>query len=167
MAYCKPKELGYIVSIDQASNAAGVSLWKDGHFMGAEVLTSNSPADSLGKRLSAQVSKLETFLHDLLPSGAEVKVVLFEGVRSRLVLTTVGAFVTCSFLRGCKIHPRHSFIESASWKNWARKHGATAERTADIKGVKALEDIGWNEQRIMSDDIADSILMYLCWRDKT
>ena len=163
----QPKENGWILAIDQASNCAGVSLWRNGALVDTTTLLSDSPKDALGKRLSRQVEQLTDWLHGRL-GKAEIKTVLFEGVRSRLVLVTVGAFVCVPQLRHCKVHQRFSFIESTSWKNYARKRGATNPKLGDIKGVPALREIGFpvDQHRIDSDDIADSILIYLCWRDK-
>lgn len=160
------KENGWILAIDQASNCAGVSLWSHGQLVATTTLNSDSPKDALGKRLSRQVEQLKDWLDTRL-GKAEIKTLLFEGVRSRLVLVTVGAFVCVPQLRNCKIHQRHSFVESSSWKRWAQKRGATG-KLGDIKGVQALREAGFDVEahRIDSEDVADSVLIYLCWRDR-
>lgn len=160
------KEHGWVLSIDQASNCAGVSLWANGLLTATTTLNSDSPKDSFGKRLARQCEQLEDWLTTRV-GKAEIKVVLFEGVRSRLVLCTVGAFASVQQLRNCKIHPRHSFVESTSWKNWARKRGATGG-FKEIKGVKALRETGWDFDKFPVDscDIADSLMIYMCWRDR-
>lgn len=162
----KPKEAGLILAIDQASNAAGVSLWEDGNLKATTVLLSASPKDPFGKRLVTQVKQLTAFLdHEI--GDRKLNVLLFEGVKSSMVLSTVGAFVTCPHLQNCKFTPKNSFISALSWKKYARDRGAT-QKFKEIKGVRALREIGFpvDAHNITSDDIADSCLIYLCWRSR-
>lgn len=162
----RPKEAGYVLSIDQASNQAGVSLWYDGELMGHAVLYSQATTDPYARRLQHQVPQLTDFLNKQLPRGVDIDKVLFEGMKNRLVLITVGAFLTCPRINA-KLHQKFSFVESPSWKKWAKTQGATGF-TKDVKGVKALSEIGYpvTACHITSDDVADSILMYLTWRSK-
>lgn len=162
----KAAETGFVLSIDQASNMAGVSLWHNGNLKAHTVLRSNAASDSFARRLQTQVPQLTTFLDEHLPTGLKITKVLFEGMKSRLVLCTIGAFLTCPRL-DTKLHAQHSFIESSSWKKWAQAHGATGP-FKEIKGVKALQEVGYPTVAtgITSDDVADSILMYLTWRSK-
>lgn len=163
----KLKESGYVLSIDQASNAAGVTLWLDGELQAWVLLTSNSKKDPFALRVQTQVAQLEAWLSVQLPYEDQViKQILFEGVRARLVLCTVGAFCTPKKIQA-PVTTAHSFIESTTWKVWARNRGATGP-VKDIKGVKALREIGFPLDRypITSEDIADSCLLYLCWRDR-
>ena len=157
------KEQGWILVIDQASNCAGVSLWYNGNLTATTTLVSQSKNDSMARRLQHQVPQLTKFLCDVLPESATIAKILFEGVRARLVLITVGAFLTCPRINA-KL-TMQSFIGSSSWKKWAKDHGALGP-TADVKGVKALSEIGFPVQQhnIESDDVADSILMYLTWK---
>jgi hypothetical protein len=157
------KEQGWVLVIDQASNAAGVSLWYNGVLKQTTVLLSASPKDPLPKRLQCQVAQLNKFLSTHLPESAVITKIVFEGVRSRLVLVTVGAFLTCDRIHA-KISPKTSFVESTSWKRWAQRHGATGP-IGDIKGVKALKETGFPVDGIDSDDIADSILIFQTWRE--
>lgn len=164
----KPKENGWILSIDQASNAAGVSLWYCGGFIEATTLYSNKSSDPIGRRLVAQIEQLDKWLEPRIDLD-EIKVVLFEGVKSRLVLTTVGAFCCSRFLQNCRLHPRHSFVESSSWKSWAKKKGAfKADPDDEIKGIKSLVQTGWDivKYPLETDDEADSVMIYQTWRDK-
>lgn len=163
----RPCEIGFILSIDQASNAAGVSLWHDGQLKAHTVLRSNSSSDSFARRLQTQVPQLTAFLDAHLPEKLKLTKVLFEGMKARLVLVTIGAFLTCPRLDN-KLHAQHSFVESSSWKKWAQQHGATGP-FKEIKGVKALKEIGYpvDKLAIDSDDVADSILIYLTWRAKS
>ncbi len=151
------------MSIDPASNLAGVSLWLNGRLTGTTVLKSNSSSDSYSRRLQTQVPQLTAFLASYLSEGECISKVIFEGVRARLVLVSVGAFLTCPYI-DAKISPTSSFIESSTWKYYARANGARGD-FADIKGVAALKEIGIpvEELGITSDDIADSILIYLAW----
>jgi hypothetical protein len=82
------------------------------------------------------------------------------------VLITAGAFLTCPRINA-KLHAKHSFIETSSWKKWAMKNGATQEFKL-IKGVPALTQVGFPvaDFSIVSDDVADSVLMYLTWRER-
>lgn len=162
----KLKEQGYVLVVDQASNAAGVSLWYNGRLIATTVLESNSAKDPISRRLQDQIPQLDSFLAKHLPDAARITKIVFEGVRARLVLVTVGAFLTCPRIHA-KLSPKASFVESTSWKKWAREHGATEERLKDVKGVKALRETGFpvEEHGITSDDVADSVLMYLTWRE--
>lgn len=158
------KEHGWILAIDQASNAAGVALFSHGEFVAAATLKSHSSKDAFGKRLAFQAEQLADFLHTRM-GKAEIKVLLFEGVRSRIVLCTVGAFCAVPQLQNCRLHPRHSFVESSSWKTFAKKHGAVANDKGEIKGIHALSMIGWDFDKhpISSDDEADAVLIYKAW----
>lgn len=155
---------GYVLAIDQASNVAGVSLWHNGDLVGVTCLTATS-TDSMARRLQTQVPQLTSFLDTHLPAGLLIRKILFEGVRSRLVLITVGAFLTCPRI-DAKMHQKFTFVESSAWKKYAQKRGATGP-FKEIKGVKALKETGWSPpadlRGVINDDVADSILMYLCW----
>lgn len=162
-----PKEAGYILAIDQASNAAGAALWKDGDLQAWTVLTSKSPKDPFGRRLVEQVRQLTEWL-DAELGDEKIKVLLFEGVKSSMVMSTIGAFVTCPHLVDCKFHPRLSFVSALSWKKFVRDHGLSKQRFKEIKGVQALRDIRWdfNKYPITSDDVADACLIYLTWKSR-
>lgn len=163
----KPKEQGYVLSIDQASNAAGVTLWHNGNLASWVLLSSENERDPFPKRMAAMVEQLQQWLDIVLIDGQQIDTVLFEGVRLRLVTCTVGAFCSPTQLRNCHVKEKSSFIESSSWKSYARKQGATGA-VKDIKGVKALSEIGFplDQYPIKSDDIADSVLIYLTWASK-
>ena len=150
------------LSIDEASNAAGVSLWNDTQLLGHTVLVSKSPKDTFSKRLQYQVPQLT----DFLTGKPQVEHILFEGVKARLVIITVGAFLTCPLL-DVKLNEKYSFVGSSTWKKYAHTRGATGP-IRDVKGLKALREIGYpvDKYKITSDDTADSILMYLSWKDK-
>jgi hypothetical protein len=162
----KPHEAGYVLSVDQASNAAGVSLWLDGSLIATTVLTSKSAGDPFSRRIQGQLDQLNVFIDQYVPADIIITKVIFEGVRSRLVMIVAGAFLTCPRI-DAKISEKHNFIESSSWKNYARARGATGT-FKDIKGVKALRECGWDfvKYPIVSDDVADSVLMYLTWKTR-
>lgn len=162
-----PKEQGLVLSIDQASNAAGVSLWQNGELLATMVLKAAKATDPMSARLRQQVEQLTVFLSKHVGDGGMITKILFEGVRARLVMTTVGAFLTCPLINA-KVHPTASFVESFAWKKYARDRGATEASFKDIKGVKALRDIGFDVDGfgIESDDEADSVLIYLTWASK-
>ncbi len=161
-----PKEAGLILAVDQASNVAGASLWRNGELIAWRDLTSLSPKDPFGKRLVEQVRQLTQWL-DAEIGTEPIKTVLFEGVKSSMVMSTVGAFVCCPHLQGCKFHPRHSFTSALTWKKWLRDRGAEGP-FKEIKGVKPLRELGWDFDKypIESEDVADSVHIYRAWRDK-
>lgn len=160
------KEAGYVLSIDQASNAAGVSLWCNGDLIATTVLQSRSPTDPFSRRVQFQLEQLTIFLNTHLPHNIDVEKVIFEGVKARLVTIVVGAFLCCPRIHA-KMHESASFIYSSTWKSWARKNGAKAVMS-DIKGVKSLREAGFDVDKygVTSDDVADSIMMYKAWQGR-
>lgn len=162
----KVKEQGYVLSIDQASNSAGCSLWLNGELQATINLLSDHKNDPFPLRMRRMVDTLDSWLSVQLPSSdQQVNKILFEGVRSRLVLCTVGAFCLPGKIQS-HVKERDNFVESTRWKVWARKNGALGP-LKDIKGVQALKEVGFPVEKysISSDDVADSILIYLTWRD--
>lgn len=157
---------GYILAVDQATNLAGVSLWLDGALVATSVISSRDPSDSFAKRVQYQIPQLTAFLQTHLKPGHLVNTVIFEGVRARLIMAVVGAFLTCPLIDS-KMSEKGSFVESSSWKSWARDRGATGPHK-DIKGVKALRETGFNVDKygIVSDDVCDSIMIFLCWKER-
>lgn len=159
------KEQGLVLSIDQASVVAGVALWRDGTLIATADLKA-SRGDTMPARLRTQVDQLNDFLDANLGDGEEVSTTIFEGVRARLVLITVGAFLTCPRIVGPLSQSAH-FVESSEWKNYAKLRGAT-QQFRDIKGIQALLDIGFPAKKrgVKGDDQADAVLIYLTWRDR-
>lgn len=157
------KEAGFILSIDQASNAAGAALFKDGVLYGSSTLYSNHKSDPIGARLVAIVDSMDCWLDKLEIPRGKIKTVLFEGVKSSLVLCTIGAFLTSPHIRHVKISTKN-FIGSSRWKKWARDHGAKAEKFADIKGIVSLRETGLNLS-VKTDDEADAVMQYKAWAD--
>jgi hypothetical protein len=158
--------MSFVLSIDQASNAAGVALFKDDKLLAHTVLKSDSPKDPYGKRLVTQIKQLEIFLDEHL-GVAEIDQLLFEGVRSSYVLTVVGGFCTARQLQNCKFSPKACFVGALSWKKYARDRGATG-KFGEIKGVKALREIGFDVDHhgITSDDVSDAVMMFFCYRQR-
>ena len=141
----KPRELGYVLAIDQASNAAGVSLWKDGQLISTTLLVSRSSKDTFAQRIQCQLQQLTDYLNKELPKGVQIEKIVFEGVRSRLVTVVVGAFMCCPRI-SAGLHNRANFVESVSWKKWAQLRGAKGP-FKEIKGVKALIETGWDMEK--------------------
>lgn len=156
------KEQPYVLSVDPASNACGVSLWKDGTFIDSALLSSRSPRDLFSIRLQTIALQLETFLSKNLKDDEKVTVVVCEGVRSVLVQICIGALLCSKYIEAPI--KTGSFIHSTSWKKYAKDRGATGP-LKDIKGMKALKEIGW-AGRDVSDDEADAILIYYTWRNR-
>ncbi len=151
-----------ILAIDQASNNAGVSLWRDDELLAHTVLVSRSPKDTFSKRVQYQLPQLTAFLSNY----PQVDHIIFEGVKARLVMITVGAFLCCPLL-DVKLNEKTSFIGSTSWKKYAQRNGAKGPVKL-IKGVPALREIGFpvDKYGITSEDTADSILIKLTWDSK-
>lgn len=162
----RKKESGFILAIDQATNSAGVSLWFNGMLVDGIVLCSLGPDLPYCVRIKNQLEQLNKFLDSRLPPDCLIETVVFEGVRERLVLVVAGAFCTARRV-SAQLGPKY-FVETPKWKKWAKDHGAS-QPFKDVKGVRALLDVGFYETttyRTDSDDIADSILIYLTWRDR-
>jgi hypothetical protein len=156
---------GWVLSVDPASNNCGVSLWRDGRYIAGRVLTSENRTDPYSKRLQDICRQLGTFL-SIHVGNDTINTVIAEGVRSRIVQVAFGAILTDHHICAA-LSPKGSFVESMQWKRWARQRGATG-LTPDIKGVKALTEAGWpmDKHPIDSEDVADSILIYLTWKDR-
>ncbi len=158
---------GWVVAVDEASNCAGVSLWRDDLLVAVTTLNSDHKTQKISRRLQTQVEQLTSFLSLHLAAGDTVDTVIFEGVRARLVLITVGAFLCCPYINTA-LGAKTSFVESRQWKAWAKMHGAHSQPFTEIKGVTALREIPelskyhWIDQ----DDIADSVLIYMTWRGR-
>lgn len=155
---------GYILSIDQASNAAGCALFKNGALVATTVLVSKSSTDPFSRRVQYQLPQLTAFLDKHLPAGVDVETVIFEAVRARLVLCVVGAFLCCPRI-SAKMSEKGSFVESSSWKLWARRNGAHSQKPQETKGCIALSETGFDcaKHGIVSDDIADAIMIFRTW----
>lgn len=154
---------GFCLSVDQASYSAGVSLWFNDKLIGTTLLL--APKDmKYSRRIQTQANQLTQFLDSKLPVGINIEKVIFESVRMKLVLITVGAFLTCPRI-DAKMHESASFVPSMSWKKWALDRGATGP-FKEIKGVKALTEAGFSVAGItpMNDDIADSVMIYQVWK---
>jgi hypothetical protein len=123
--------------MDQASNQAGASLWRNGKFVSSTTLTAVK-TDKFSRRLVTLVAQLDAWLDREIGPTAKLNHVIFEGVRSRL--------------------------ETSSWKSWAQKRGATGT-FKDIKGTKALMEVGWGGPAPDSDDASDSVLIYLTYSE--
>lgn len=160
------KEAGWILSIDPASNTAGCSLWYNGELIATTELNSTSKSQKYSQRLKTQVDQLNTFLENTLPAGVtQIDNLVLESVRSKLVLITVGAYL-CSPYINLSISERKNFVSPSSWKHYARSRGAHSQKFADVKGCVALREMGFpvDKHNITSDDVADSILLFLTWR---
>jgi hypothetical protein len=157
---------GYILSVDQATNIAGVALFKDGALVAHTEIRSRSSTDTFAARVQYQLPQLTAFLDKHLPPGVNVEKVVFESVQSKLILAVVGAFM-CSPRIQAPLSERGNYIPSSSWKKWAQSRGAKG-LFREIKGVKALTETGFNCARhgITSDDVSDAILIFAAWRDR-
>lgn len=156
------KDSGYVLSIDEASNLAGISLWLNGNLI-AQVCLKATKKFSYSRRLQELTDQLNDFLNSSLPPDVVIEKVVMEGVRSRTVQMVCGAFLTCKRIDA---ELKGAFVETPSWKRWAKDHGAT-QPFHEIKGVFALREVGFpvDDHAIVSDDVADSCLQLLCWKE--
>lgn len=152
-----------ILSIDQASNRAGCSLWNPtGTLIATAALTYIDPSHPYSRRLQGLARQLEEWL----VTQPKVSQIVFEATKPKLVLVSVGAFLTAPSL-DVKLHESASFVSPSTWKKWAQERGATGKFTL-IKGCKALAETGFDlaKWNITSDDVADSILIARAWFDR-
>ena len=110
----KTKEKSYVLSVDPASNACGVSLWLDGTMADSALLSSNSPRDLFSVRLQTIALQLETFLSKNLKEDERVTTVVCEGVRSVLVQICIGALLCSKYIEAPI--KTGSFVHATSWK---------------------------------------------------
>lgn len=155
-----------VLCIDQGSNLAGVTLWqKDGFRSPSKLLASALLKADPKAKYTTRIQQLVPQLTEFLADKPRVELLLFENVRPKLVLVTVGAFLTCPHL-DLSLTEYNSFVSSSTWKTWARERGATGPYTK-IKGRKALGETGFDMSTIPdSDDVADSVMMFLAWEQK-
>lgn len=153
--------------IDPASNQCGITLWEysseEYRLVASRTLNSLSSKQPFSQRLLTIRSQLDSFLEENgFSEENPITFVVCEGVRSRLVQLSLGAFLALPAV--CvRLHPKHNFVEATSWKALARSRGASGP-LKDIKGKKALKEIGWSSDiEISSDDEADSVLIFLTW----
>lgn len=164
LSFVKSKESGWVLSVDPASNKCGVSLWKNGIYIDSCLLSSISSSDPISRRMQDILLQFEIFLAGNMAAGDEINTIVTEGVRSRIVGVCIGSFLVCKTIQA-NLYSKGSFVEPQQWKKWAKMRGASGDV---IKGVKALSEAGWDMKKfpVESDDVADSILIYLCWRDR-
>lgn len=156
---------GYVLSVDQASNSGGVSLWHNRELVGHTVLKSKHSKDSFSRRVQAQAKDLRDFLDVYLPQGETITTVLFESVKSRIIMAVIGSVLVNERIDST-LTPA-TMIPSMSWKKWAQSMGAVGP-LKDIKGVPALRQVKFDVDGygITSEDVADSALIYLTWLNK-
>lgn len=154
--------VGYVLSIDQASNQAGVSLWFNDVLQSSTALTVPEKKWVYSRRARFLVDALTEWLVKQLGSKSKVQTVVFEGTRAWRVQVMIGAFLTSPIVEAHLFE--HSLVYSSSWKKYAADRGATGT-FAKIKGLKALSEIGWKDLP-ETDDEADSILQYLTWKEQ-
>ena len=161
------KTSGWVLFIDQASNAAGCALTKEGKLVATETICSTRASDVISQRLQDQIPRLSDFLNKYVPLGETINHVVFEGVRSRIVLISVGAFLMCPRIKA-RLSPTGNFVETRTWKSWAKRQGASGP-TKDVKGIRSLREIrpGLFERfRIKTDDEADACMMFFAWLER-
>ncbi len=153
--------VGDVLSLDPGTAVSGVSLWRDGNLIATAALTSPDGYNStVSGRLKGMVSQLEQFLvsHD-----ANVHIVICENPPHTLLKAVIGAMLIAT--RVDSMFSDSHTVAVMSWKAWARARGAGGP-FKDIKGVKALKATGFKVPQGIGDDEADSILVYLAYRDR-
>jgi hypothetical protein len=161
MIYMWPKEAGYVLSIDPATNLAGVSLWHNGVLVAWRVLDTANKKASVSWRLRQLVTLLDGFLNDHCDDSLS-QVIAENTPRAPYVTMALGAILTHPRIT-CKFKNSH-WIGSTTWKKYAKSLGAQGHLRT-IKGVQALKETGWDFEKypVDSDDVADSILIYRAW----
>lgn len=154
--------MSYCLSIDPGSNLCGISLWEDDKIIDTIALTGGK-LKNWSARLSKMSQQLEDFLneHDI----DTVTIVVAERIMfgNPPLQITVGYLINNKHIHA-NITPK-SFILPAVWKAFAKKNGWT-DRIC--KGVVVIEKCFPQYLPFCkkSEDIADSILIYLAWRRK-
>ena len=154
-------QVGDVLSLDPGTAVSGVALWRDGSLVATSALKSpNGYTATVSERLKEIVGQLDTFLtaHD-----AWVQIVICENPPHTLLKAVIGAVLVSPRVNSM-FSDGHT-VAVMTWKSWARAHGAGGP-FKDIKGVKALKATGFPVPPGIGDDEADSILVYLAYRDR-
>lgn len=153
--------VGDVLSLDPGTAVSGVSLWRDGSLVATAALKSpNGYTSTVSGRLKGIVHQLNLLLdaHD-----AKVHIVICENPPHTLLKAVIGAMLVSP--RVDSMFSDAHTVAVMSWKAWARARGAGGP-FKDIKGVKALKATGFPVPQGIGDDEADSILVYLAYRDR-
>lgn len=142
--------LEWFLSIDPGTHQAGVSLWHGEELVGHMTITPAYHMSKFTSRAATMRDKFEGFLkfHGCPP----ISKIIAEDVRNKVTFASIGALTSLPKL-DCDI----VYFPIQTWKKWARDHGC---KEKDPKGVPALKAIGWPECGGLSDDVADSILIF-------
>jgi hypothetical protein len=153
----------YTISVDPASRLCGVSLWCNKEYIAAQSLESSLKTWSArAAHLRVQARK---FVTDNLKGDAIVTRAVCELVPK---IAEPSIQMICGSILSDAIFnldlSRKFLVSPSSWKAWARRNGCTSK---DPKGVPALVETAFAEKHVIkSDDVADSIMIFLCWYEK-
>lgn len=155
----------YAISIDPASRNAGVSVWHGITYLGSEALYSNQRTWSA--RAAEMRAALRIFVNHYIPSTELITCIVSELIPKIVepsVQMITGALVADPRFNGNLA--RKQLISPSSWKSYARRHGCVDK---EPKGVKALFQLDYQVPEwklVKSDDVADSIMIYLTYCEK-
>lgn len=151
------------LAIDPSSNCVGISVWEaTGKFItSAQIVAPESPFVST--RLYFLHKKFNDWFNVNFP-GSFVTLVVIERISQRqasyALLYSAGALLSMSFIKA-RVGVKEQVVPPV-WKKYVRLAGSSMQ---DPKGVLALKGVGWKTGiDKMSEDEADSIMLYLGWR---
>lgn len=148
-----------ILSIDPASRKAGISVWSGDTLIAAHALESKLPTWT--ERAHEMAGQLYSVTHTYTIEQCVIELV--PKIAEPSVQIIAGALISQPHFK-FDIR-RAQFVSPSSWKAYVRRKDPSVK---DPKGVKALEAIKWDfaKHPVESDDVADSILIYLAWSGK-
>lgn len=154
----------YTASIDPASRLCGASLFDGLTLIGGQCLTSSQKTWSA--RAAEMRAQMKEFVLATLPKGTTVTRATIELVPKIVEpsIQLIAGAILADPIFDLNI-TRKQFVSPSSWKAWARRHGALDK---DPKGVVSLRQTGFpvEQYQIVSDDVADSIMIFLAWNEK-
>lgn len=154
----------YTLSVDPASRLCGVSLYRNKEYIASISLESNLKTWS--KRTADMRAQLQKFVSEHLPKGETITRAVMELVPKicEPSIQMAGGAILSDPLYNFDISRKY-LVSPSTWKAYAKRKGS---KEKDPKGVSALRAIGFpvDKFKIISDDVADSILIFLAWAEK-
>lgn len=155
----------YAVSIDPASRNAGISLWLGVNFLASLALYSNQKTWSA--RAAEMRAALVAFVFSEIPEDSLITCIISELI-PKIVEPSV-QMITGALVAAPKFNSnitRKHLISPSSWKSYAKRHGCTDKEPKGVKTLLQLDTQHPKWKDIKSDDVADSIMIYLTYCEK-
>lgn len=154
----------YTLSIDPASRLCGVSLFEDLKYINSILL--KSELKTWSERVAEMRKDLREFVITNLPKGQQITRAIMELV-PKIVEPSIqmaGGGLLSDSIYNLDL-TRKFLISPSTWQAYARRNGSPDKYP---KGVKALKQINFpvEKYKITSDDVADSIMIFLAWAEK-